>query len=145
MPDKMKSAKAATVFSDDEKSAMKERAREEKAARAGADGEKEVLAKIAEMAGADRELAEKIHAIVKAAAPSLKSKTWYGMPAYAKDGKIVCFYQPGAKFKYRYATLGFQEDAKLDDGNIWPTSWALTKLTPADEKTIAELIKKAVG
>ena len=145
MPDKMKSAKAATVFSDDEKSAMKERAREEKAARAGADGEKEVLAKIAEMTGADRELAEKIHAIVKAAAPSLTSKTWYGMPAYAKDGKIVCFYQPGAKFKYRYATLGFQEDAKLDDGNIWPTSWALTKLTPADEKTIAELIKKAVG
>ena len=146
MTDKMKSAKAATVFSDDEKSAMKERAREEKAARAGADGEKEVLAKIAEMTGSDRELAERIHAIVKASAPTLTSKTWYGMPAYAnKDGKIVCFYQPGAKFKYRYATLGFQEDAKLDDGNVWPTSWALTKLTAADEKKIAELIKKAVS
>ena len=145
MPDKMKSAKAATVFSDDEKSAMKERAREEKAARAGADGEKEVLAKIAEMTGADRDMAEKIHAIVKASAPGLTAKTWYGMPAYAKDGKIVCFFQPGAKFKYRYATLGFQEDAKLDDGNVWPTSWALTKLTAEDEKKIAELIKKAVG
>jgi len=145
MTDTKKTAKTAKVFSDAERDAMKERAREQKAAKAGADGEAEVVAKIAEMPEPDRGMAEKIHAIVKASAPTLTSKTWYGMPAYAKDGKIVCFFQPGAKFKYRYATLGFQEDAKLDDGNIWPTSWALTTLTAADEKTIAELIKKAVG
>ena len=145
MTETKKTAKTAKVFSTAEQDAMKARAREQKAAKAGADGENEVLAKIAEMTGPDRDMAEKIHAIVKASAPTLTSKTWYGMPAYAKDGKIVCFFQPGAKFKYRYATLGFQEDAKLDDGNIWPTSWALTTLTAADEKTIAELIKKAVG
>ena len=145
MTDTKKTAKTAKVFSDAERDAMKERAREQKAAKAGADGEAEVVAKIAEMPEPDRGMAERIHAIVKEHAPTLMAKTWYGMPAYARDGKIVCFFQPAAKFKYRYATLGFQEDAKLDDGNIWPTSWALTTLTAADEKTIAELIKKAVG
>ena len=140
-----KSAKTIGL-SAEEKAALKETIADQKAAAAGLEGEKALLAKVAAMVEPDRGMAKKIHAIVKASAPALTSKTWYGMPAYAnKDGKIVCFYQPGAKFKYRYATLGFQEDAKLDDGNVWPTSWALTKLTAADEKRIAELIKKAVG
>ena len=142
---KSKTATTAKVFSDAEKDAMKERAREQKAAKAGADGEAEVLAKIAEMPGPDRDMAERIHAIVKEHAPTLTSKTWYGMPAYARDGKIVCFFQPASKFKYRYATLGFNEDAKLDDGSMWPTSWALTELTSADEKRIGALLKKSIG
>jgi len=145
MTDTKKTAKTAKVFSDAERDAMKERAREQKAAKAGADGEAEVVAKIAEMPEPDRGMAERIHAIVKEHAPTLMAKTWYGMPAYARDGKIVCFFQPAAKFKYRYATLGFNEDAKLDDGSMWPTAWALTKLTAADEKRIADLVKKSVS
>ena len=106
---------------------------------------RKVVAKIEEMSGTDREIAERIHAIVKAAAPNLQPKTWYGMPAYAKDGKTVCFFQAAAKFKARYATFGFNDAAMLDDGNIWPTSFALTKLTAADEKKLAEMVKRAAG
>jgi uncharacterized protein YdhG (YjbR/CyaY superfamily) len=135
-------------FTDDEKAAMKARAKELKAeARADkdkAEGETGVLAAIAEMPESDRVMAERIHAVVKASAPALTAKTWYGMPAYAKDGKIVCFFQAADKFKTRYATLGFAEAAKLDDGAMWPTSWALTKLTPADEARIAQLVKQAM-
>jgi uncharacterized protein YdhG (YjbR/CyaY superfamily) len=156
MSDTQKSAKGTTRtdtkakgFTDDEKGAMKERAKELKAeARrdaAKADGEKDVLAKIAEMPESDRVMAERIHAVIKASAPALVSKTWYGMPAYAKDGKIVCFFQAADKFKARYATFGFNDDAKLDDGSMWPTSWALTKLTAADEARIGALVKKAVS
>jgi uncharacterized protein YdhG (YjbR/CyaY superfamily) len=136
-------------FTADEKAAMRERAREAKAeARRGADraaGERDVLAKISEMPKSDRVMGERIHAIVKKSAPDLAPKTWYGMPAYAKDGKIVCFFQAADKFKARYATFGFNEDAHLDDGTMWPTSWALTKLTAADEAKIGELVKKAVS
>ena len=123
---------------------MKERARELKAEAAKADGESDLLAKIAEMPKADRVLAERFHAIVTANAPDLAPKTWYGMPAYAKDGKLVCFFKSADKFKSRYATFGFEESANLDDGAMWPTSYALTKLTPADEKKIAALVRKAV-
>jgi len=129
---------------------MKERARELKApsrrvpGAAQADGESEVMAKIAEMSKPDRALAERVHAIVKAAAPGLSPKTWYGMPAYAKDGNVVCFFQPAQKFKTRYATLGFSDKANLDDGNLWPTYFALKGLAPADEARIAALVKKAV-
>lgn len=149
MNDTQKSTKS-TTFSDDEKAAMKERAKEQKAeARRGAakaDGEKDVLAKIAEMPESDRAMAERIHALVKATAPDLSPKTWYGMPAYANDdGKIVCFFQAADKFKYRYATFGFNEDANLDEGSMWPTAFALTKLTAADEKKIGALVKKAVA
>ncbi len=137
------------TFSDEERGAIKERAKEVKAqARRGkdkADGERDVLAKVAEMPKADRVLAERIHAIVKASAPGLSPKTWYGMPAYAKDGKIVCFFQSADKFKARYATFGFNEDASLDDGAMWPTSFALTKLTAKEEARIAALVKKAVS
>ncbi len=136
-------------FTPEEKAAMKERAKELKAAArrdaAKADGEKDVLEKIAEMPESDRVMAERIHAIVTESAPVLSPKTWYGMPAYAKDGKIVCFFQSADKFKARYATLGFDAAANLDEGNMWPTSFALTKLTAADEKRITELVKKAVG
>ena len=133
-------------FTGDEVDAMKERARELKAARAGkSDGEADVLAKIAEMPKSDRDMAERIHAIVKANAPGLTPRTWYGMPAYAKDGKVVCFFKAADKFKTRYATFGFEETATLDDGPMWATSWALTKLTAADEKTLGELVKKAAG
>jgi uncharacterized protein YdhG (YjbR/CyaY superfamily) len=142
-------AKTSPVFSAEERAAMKERVREQKAeARRGADreaGEQEVLAKIAEMPEPDRAMAKRIHAIVKASAPNLAPKTWYGMPAYAKDGKIVCFFTPAAKFKSRYATFGFNDDANLDDGGMWPTSYALMKLTAAEEKAIGALIKKAVS
>jgi uncharacterized protein YdhG (YjbR/CyaY superfamily) len=137
-------------FTDEERGAIKERAKELKAsARRGsgadkADGESEVLAKIAEMTEPDRAMAERIHAVVKASAPDLSPRTWYGMPAYAKDGNVVCFFQPAQKFKSRYATLGFNDRANLDDGTMWPTSFALTKLTKADEKRIAALVKKAV-
>jgi uncharacterized protein YdhG (YjbR/CyaY superfamily) len=141
--------KSAKVFSDDEREAMKERAKEQKAAaRRGAeeaDGERDVLAKIAEMPAPDRVMAERIHAVVKASAPGLVAKTWYGMPAYAKDGKIVCFFKAADKFKTRYATFGFEETANLDDGAMWPTSWALTSLTAADEARIGALVKKAAG
>ena len=138
------------TFSADEKAAMREYAAEKKkaAGRKGGkdeDGEADVLAKIAEMPAADRHLAERIHAIVKASAPGLTSRTWYGMPAYALDGKVVCFFQPASKFKARYGTLGFSDTARLDDGQMWPNSFAITKLTPADEQRIAALVKKAVG
>ena len=144
------SKKASTGFTDDERAAMKERAQELKAearrgTRAGkADGESDVLAKIAEMQGSDRAMAKKIHAIVKANAPTLSPKTWYGMPAYAKDGKVVCFFQSAQKFKVRYATLGFNDPANLDEGGMWPTSFALKKLTATEEAKIAALVKKAV-
>ena len=124
---------------------MRERAREQKAAAKGGDGEAEVLAKIAEMPEADRVMAERLHALVKKTAPQLSPRTWYGMPAYALDGKVVCFFQSGQKFKTRYATLGFSERAKLDEGSMWPTSYALQKLTAADEKKIAALVRKAAG
>jgi uncharacterized protein YdhG (YjbR/CyaY superfamily) len=126
---------------------MKERAQELKAgSRAGkADGESEVLAKIAEMPAPDRALAKRLHAIVKSSAPALAPRTWYGMPAYAKDGKVVCFFQSSQKFKTRYATFGFSDKANLDEGAIWPTAFALTELTAADEAKIAALVKKAVS
>ena len=139
----------AKGFTEDERAAMKERARELKAeARRGKDrkaGERDLLAQIAEMPGPDRALAKRVHAIVTANAPDLMPKTWYGMPAYARDGKVVCFFQSAEKFKSRYATLGFSDSAKLDEGAMWPTSFALTKLTAADEKRIAALVKKAVS
>jgi uncharacterized protein YdhG (YjbR/CyaY superfamily) len=133
----------------EERAAMKERTRELKAeARASRDreaGERDVLAKIAEMPEPDRAMAERIHAIVKASAPALAPKTWYGMPAYAKDGKIVCFFQAADKFKSRYATFGFDVAANLDDGTMWPTAFALTELTAAHEARIAALVKKAAS
>ncbi len=136
-------------FTADEKTAMRERAKELKAeARRGKDraaGESDLLAKIAEMPKGDRDMATRLHAIVTKTAPDLMPKTWYGMPAYATDGKIVCFFQSAAKFGARYATFGFNDTAKLDDGAMWPTSFALKKLTTADEKKIAALVKKAVG
>ena len=143
--------KRSNGFTAEERAAMKERAREVKApARSGqragkADGESEVLAKIAEMPGPDRVKAERLHAIIMASVPGLSSRTWYGMPAYAKDGNIVCFFQPAQKFKTRYATLGFSDKAHLDDGNAWPTTYALQELTAADEATIAALVQKAVS
>jgi uncharacterized protein YdhG (YjbR/CyaY superfamily) len=133
-------------FTTEEKAAMKERAAELKKERGGkGDGEADVLAAIAKMPESDRAMAQRIHTIVKATAPDLTSRTWYGMPAYAKDGKVVCFFQDAAKFKARYATIGFNDAANLDDGSMWPTSFALTKLTAADEKKIAALVKKAVS
>ena len=138
-------AKASKTFSAEERDAMKEAAREAKRGK-NFDGEAEVKASIAKMSEADRKLAEKIHAIVKAAAPSLLPKTWYGMPAYANDaGKTICFFQNAGKFKARYSTLGFNDAAKLDDGNFWPVAYALTTLTAADEKAIAALVKQAAG
>ena len=144
-----KSGTTAKGFTPEERAAMKERARELKAeARANksrADGESDVLAKIAEMPEPDRALAERLHAIVKASAPVLSPKTWYGMPAYARDGKVVCFFQSAQKFGARYATLGFSDEANLDEGAMWPTSFALTELTAADEARIGALVKKAVS
>ena len=131
-------------FTAEERAAMKDRARELK--RTGkADGEEDVLAAIAAMEGHDRAMAERIHAIVKASAPELSPKTWYGMPAYAQDGKVVCFFQSAAKFKSRYATLGFSDRANLDDGELWPTAFALKELTPAAEGRIGALMKEAVS
>jgi len=141
--------KTSKGFTDDERAAMKERARELKAeARADRDkaaGERDLLAKIAEMSEPDRAMAKRIHAIVNASVPALWPKTWYGMPAYAKDGKIVCFFKSAEKFNSRYATFGFEEAANLDQGAMWPTSFALKELTAADEKKIAALVKKAVS
>ena len=151
MTDTKNTAKSTTTkgFSADEKSAMRERARELKAESRReadrADGERDLLAKIAEMPKSDRVMAERIHAVVTAAAPDLAQKTWYGMPAYARDGKLVCFFKSADKFKTRYATFGFEEDAHLDEGSMWPTSYALTKLTAADEAKIGALVKKAVS
>ena len=136
-------------FTDEERAAMKERAQELKAeARANKDraaGESALLAKVAEMEGSDRAMAERLHAIITAGAPALAPKTWYGMPAYAKDGKILCYFQSAGKFKSRYATFGFSDEANLDDGAMWPTSFALKKLTAADEARIVELVKRAVS
>jgi uncharacterized protein YdhG (YjbR/CyaY superfamily) len=139
----------STGFSDEERAAMKERARELKAeARANKDraaGERDVLAKIAEMPQPDHSMAERLHAIITTSAPSLAPKTWYGMPAYARDGKVVCYFTPASKFNSRYATFGFNDDANLDEGTMWPTSFALTELTTADEKKIGALVRKAVS
>jgi len=138
---------ASKVFTDEERAAIRERAQETKAGpRAGkADGESDVRAKIAEMPKLDRAMAERLHAIIKANAPALSPRTWYGMPAYAKDGKVVCFFQSAQKFKTRYATLGFSDAANLDEGAMWPSAFALTKLTAADEARIVALVKKAVS
>ncbi|HEU5065278.1 MAG TPA: DUF1801 domain-containing protein [Gaiellaceae bacterium] len=138
-------AKKSTRFSAEERAAMRERAQELKAEARKADGESSLLAKLAEMPKPDRALGERIHAIVKATAPDLEPKTWYGMPAYARDGKIVCFFQSAAKFNSRYATFGFSDEANLDKGAMWPTSFALKELTEADEAKIAALVKKAVS
>jgi uncharacterized protein YdhG (YjbR/CyaY superfamily) len=157
--DKQESAKRTTAtnkkssgFTAEERAAMKDRAQELKAeARRGrgkkgkADGERDVLAKIAEMPAPDRAMAERIHAIVQESAPELSPRTWYGMPAYAKDGKVVCYFSAASKFKERYATFGFNAKANLDEGNMWPTSFALKELTPAEEKRIAALVKEAVS
>jgi uncharacterized protein YdhG (YjbR/CyaY superfamily) len=136
-------------WTDEERAAMKEHTRELKAAAkrgaAKADGEADLRAKVAEMPKSDRTMAERIHALVMAAAPDLEPRTWYGMPAWARDGKVLCFFTPAAKFKERYASFGFNATANLDDGSMWPTSWALTKLTAADEKRIGELVKKAAS
>ncbi|MGW1347387.1 iron chaperone [Kribbella sp. NPDC002412] len=132
-------------FTDDERDAMKQRARELKAARGKADEETAVLEKIAELPEHERVMAERIHEIIKDAAPELSPKLWYGMPAYYKDGKNVCFFQSSGKFKSRYSTFGFNDPANLDDGDIWPTAYALTKLTPAVEKQLTALVKKAVS
>jgi uncharacterized protein YdhG (YjbR/CyaY superfamily) len=152
MPDTKKPAKSTTTndkkydgFTDEERGAMKERAKELKAAARKADAESDVLAKIAEMTESDRALAERIHAIVKASAPDLSPKLWYGMPAYAKNSKIVCFFQCAQKFNTRYATFGFNDTAHLDEGTMWPTAFALTKLTAADEARIGALAKKAAS
>jgi uncharacterized protein YdhG (YjbR/CyaY superfamily) len=150
-PAKSTTGKAASRFTDEERAAMRERSQELKAAarrgsRAGkADGESDVLAKIAEMPEPDRVMAERLHAIIKASAPSLAPRTWYGMPAYAKDGNVVCFFQSAQKFKSRYATLGFSDKANLDEGAMWPTAFALTALTAAEEAKISALVKKAVS
>jgi len=157
MKDTQKSARSTTPdrtsggFTDEERAAMKEHAQELKAAaRRGprpdkADGESDVLAKIAEMPESDRAMAERLHAIIKASAPALSPRTWYGMPAYAKDGNVVCFFQSAQKFKSRYATFGFSDKANLDEGAMWPTSFALKELTTADEARIGALVKKAVS
>jgi uncharacterized protein YdhG (YjbR/CyaY superfamily) len=136
--------KTSKGFTDDEKAAMRERARELKAEAAKADGEKELFAAIAKMEEPARSMAKKLHALIKATAPALAAKTWYGMPAYAIDGNVVCFFKNAGKFKTRYSTLGFSDKANLDAGTMWPTEFALTKLTPADEVKITALIRKAV-
>jgi len=138
--------RASNLLSDEERAAMKETLNERRRARAGeVDGESDVLAKIAEMPEPDRGMARRLHAVIKANAPTLTPRTWYGMPAYAKDDRVVCFFQSGQKFKSRYATLGFQQAANLDDGDIWPIAFALNKQTPAVEEKIARLVKNAAG
>jgi len=142
MNDKKKSAKSKP-FTDEERAAMKARVQELKADKA--DGESDVLAKIAEMKEPDRAMGKRLHAVIKASAPALSPRLWYGMPAYAKDGKVVCFFQTAQKFNTRYATLGFSDKANLDEGTMWPTSYALTKLTAVDEARIGALVKKAAS
>jgi uncharacterized protein YdhG (YjbR/CyaY superfamily) len=137
--------KKSNGFTDEERAAMKERAQELRAEAAKADGESAVLAKIAEMQGPDRAMGKRLYAVIKASAPALSPKTWYGMPAYAKDGKVVCYFQSAEKFKSRYATFGFSDEANLDEGAMWPTSFALKELTPAEEARIGALVKKAVS
>jgi uncharacterized protein YdhG (YjbR/CyaY superfamily) len=139
------SANKSKGFTAEERAAMKERAKEQKAEAQKVDGERAVLAKIAEMQGPDRTMAERLHDIVKASAPELSPRTWYGMPAYAKDGKVVCFFQSAQKFNTRYATFSFSDRANLDEGAMWPTSFALKELTAAEEARIGALVKKAVG
>jgi len=145
-PAKKTTQRSATSkgFTAEERAAMKERAKELKAAAGKADAESDVLAKIAEMPRADRVMAERLHALIKAAAPTLSPRTWYGMPAYEKDGKVVCFFQSAQKFKSRYATFGFSDKANLDEGAMWPTSFALRELTTAQEAKIRALVKQAV-
>ena len=151
MKTKPKPAKSTKkTFTEEERAAIQERAREAQAAERGprsgnVDGESDLLAKIAEMPEPDRAMAKRVHAVVKASAPDLSPRTWYGMPAYAKDGKVVCFFQSGQKFKTRYATLGFSDAANLDDGDMWPVAFALKKLTAAEEARIGALVKKAVS
>jgi len=152
MKDTQKSAKSTTAtkkkaeaFTDEERAAIKERVRETKAAEDKADGESAVLAKIAEMVEPDRAMAKRLHAVIKAGAPALSPRLWYGMPAYAKDGKVVCFFQAAEKFKTRYATFGFSDEANLDEGAMWPTSFALKELTAAEEAVIGGLVRKAVS
>jgi hypothetical protein len=139
------SAQASKGFSAEERSAMKERVKEMKAAAGKADGESDVLAKIAAMSAGDRRMAERVHVLIKASVPGLSAKTWYGMPAYYKDGKVVCFFQDAQKFKTRYATLGFSDGANLDDGSMWSVVFALKKLTATEEARISALVKKAVS
>ena len=138
-------AKASKVFTAEELSAMRQHIKEMKTAASGADAEREVLAKIAAMPAPDRGMAERLHAVIKASAPTLSSRLWYGMPAYAKDGKVLCFFQDAQKFKTRYATLGFSDAANLDDGPMWPVTFALKKLTATEEARIGALVKKAVS
>ena len=152
MSDTRKSAKSTTAtgktskrFSDEERAAMKERAKELKEEAGKADGERALLAKLAELPEPDRAMGERLHAIIKASAPDLTPKTWYGMPAYAKDGKVLCYFTPASKFKERYATFGFNATANLDEGSMWPTAFALTELTADDEARIGALVKKAVS
>ena len=142
-PAKRATHKASETFTPEERAAMKERARESRAG--SANGETDVLAKIAEMQDSDRAIAERVHAIVKATAPDLAPRTWYGFPAYAKDGNVVCFFQPAQKFKTRYATLGFSDKANLDDGDVWPTVYAINELNADVEKKIRALVKKAAS
>jgi uncharacterized protein YdhG (YjbR/CyaY superfamily) len=141
---KTKRTGPSSGFTAEEKAAMRERAKELKAEAAKADGEKALLEKVAEMRGTDRAIATRLHELITATAPSLAPKTWYGMPAYAKDGKVLCFFQAAGKFDSRYATFGFTDEAQLDQGAMWPTYWGLTELTPAEEKKIVALVKKAV-
>jgi hypothetical protein len=152
MKAKQKSAKSATAtkkryegFTDEEKAAMQNRVQEMKVAKGKADGESALLAKIAEMPESDRVMAKRLHAVIKASAPALSPTTWYGMPAYTMDGKVVCFFQSAQKFKSRYATFGFSDKANVDEGNMWPNAYALTKLTASDEARISALVKKAVS
>lgn len=145
-PVRRKTGRASPLLTAEERAAMRETLNERRRARSGqADGENDVLAKIAEMAQPDRDMAARLHAIIRANAPSLTPRTWYGMPAYAKDDKVVCFFQSGQKFKSRYATFGFQQAANLDEGDIWPTSYALKRLTPAVERVISKLVKTAAS
>ena len=141
----VKTGKPAAGFTAQEKAAMKERVKESKRAADKAAGESDALAKIADMTGTDRVLGKRLHAIIKASAPDLWATTWYGMPAYSRDGKVVCFFKTAKKFNTRYATLGFSDSAKLDEGNIWPTEFAVKELTEADEARITALVKKAVS
>jgi uncharacterized protein YdhG (YjbR/CyaY superfamily) len=142
---KRTTASASQAFTADERAAMKERAREQKASANRQEGERELLAKITEMPHTDRLLAERVHAVVTSAAPELEPKTWYGMPAYAKKGRVVCFFQSAEKFKSRYATLGFSDQANLDDGSLWPTSFAVKQLSAAEETQIDALVRQAVS
>jgi len=137
--------KASKGFTDEERAAIRERSKEQKASASKAEGERDALEKIAAMSAPDRAMAERLHAIITASAPALSPKTWYGMPAYTKNGKIICFFQPAEKFKTRYATLGFNDSANLDDGGLWPVYFALKELTAAEEAKIVALVKKAVS